>query len=324
MLRTLRKLNFAWIVWAGGLAFSMAPVVRGQSAKGCPAEPRQIIQQAAENDDANDVKARSYTYTEHAEEHRLNSDGQVQSTESKTYEILFLAGEQAERLVARNGKPLSPEDNKKEDEKLDKIIRNREKETDEQRQKRLAKEEKERQEDRAFIGEIASAYNFRMEPEETLDGRKAYVISAEPRPDFHATTRDGKYLSKFKFRVWIDEADCQWVKLNVEAIDTVSWGLFLARLHKGSRVELDQIRVNDEIWLPRRQQIWLSARLGLLKTYNIQEDTTFKDYKKFTAESRIVPTAPKLAAPPSSPTAPAKPIAPLPPTPTPPSATPPN
>ena len=44
--------------------------------------------------------------------------------------------------------------------------------------------------------------------------------------------------------------DLQLAKMDVECLDTVSWGLFLARFHKGTRVMIEQIRVNDEVWLP--------------------------------------------------------------------------
>jgi hypothetical protein len=290
-------MKFNLCIFAVIFAMLLPLAAFGQDAKACPAEPREIIRQAAENDEVNDLKARSYTYTEQEEEHKLNSQGGVDSTESKTYEILFLAGEQTRKLVARNGKPLSPGDAKKEDDKLSQMIQKRARETEEQKEKRLAKEEKERQEGRAFVGEIAAAYDFRAEAPETINGRAAFVVSATPRADFHSHTRDGKYLSNFRFRAWIDQAECQWVKLDVEAIDTVSWGLFLARLHKGSRVLLEQTRVNDELWLPKSERLWLSARVALLKNYNLEEDTTFQNYQKFSAQSRIVPASPAAPAP---------------------------
>ena len=68
-----------------------------QTPKACPADPRGIIRIAAENDNENDVKARSYTYMQRDEEHKLNSHGEIKSTESKTYDVLFLAGEQTQR-----------------------------------------------------------------------------------------------------------------------------------------------------------------------------------------------------------------------------------
>jgi hypothetical protein len=39
----------------------------------------------------------------------------------------------------------------------------------------------------------------------------------------------------------------QWVKLDAECIDNLSWGLFLARLHKGAHILVEQTRVNGEV-----------------------------------------------------------------------------
>ena len=168
-------------------------------------------------------------------------------------------------------------------------MREREQETPEQRDKRLRKEEKEREEDRALVREVADANTFRLVNTERLDGRETYVIDAKPRPDFHPHLKDAKYLPKFRGRVWIDSAETQWVKLEVEAIDTVSWGLLLARIHKGSRIGIELTRVNDEVWLPKSVSLKLSARVALLKNFNVLEDVSYRDYKKFRTDTRIVP-----------------------------------
>ncbi len=49
-------------------------------------------------------------------------------------------------------------------------------------------------------------------------------------------------------------------KLDVQFIDTVSFGLFLARLHKSSRY-VENTRVNDEVWLQQRVVVKVDARL---------------------------------------------------------------
>src|ERR1035441_6367699 len=43
----------------------------------------------------------------------------------------------------------------------------------------------------------------------------------------------------------------------------VSWGLFVARLSKGARLDVQMTRVNDEVWLPKRIEAKVSARLAL-------------------------------------------------------------
>jgi hypothetical protein len=88
--------------------------------------------------------------------------------------------------------------------------------------------------------------------------------------------------------VWIDKDDLQLAKMDVEAIETVSIGLVLARIHKGTRVMLEQTRVNDEVWLPRHMTFKLDARVALLKGYKMDGEQTFRDYKKFRTSARIV------------------------------------
>jgi len=80
------------------------------------------------------------------------------------------------------------------------------------------------------------------------------------------------------------------VKLDAECIDTVSLGWFIARIHKGSRVLIEQTRVNNEVWLPKSVALKLDARI-LLKGFNLEEDVSYRDYKKFRTATKITPAA---------------------------------
>jgi len=252
-------------------------------------EIQPLIRAVAENDIANNLKQRNYTYLQREEEHKLDGHGNDKSVETRNFEIMMLYGQQVRRLIARNDKPLSAEEAAKEEKKIQKIMREREQETPAQREKRLQKEAKEREEDRAFVREVADAYTFRLVGTQTLGERETYVIDADPRPGFQPHLKDAKYLPKFRGRIWIDSAETQWVKLECEAIDTVSWGLFLARIHKGSRISIELTRVNDEVWLPRSVSLKLSVRLALLKNFNVIENVSYQDYRKFRSDVKIVP-----------------------------------
>lgn len=250
---------------------------------------RSLIREAAAKDMENDKRQRDYTYIQREEQHKLDGKGQVKSVESKTHEIMVLYGEPIERLIAKDDKPLSAKDAAKEDERIQKIVDKRKNESESDRKKRLAKEEKEREDDRQFVGEVTDAYNFRLGGVENLNGRDAWVIDAEPRPGFEPHRKEAKILPKFRFRVWIDKADSEWVKLTADCIDTASLGWFLARIHKGSHIEIDQTQVNEEVWLPRHVAVKLDARVALLANINLEEDVTYRDYKKFRADTKIVP-----------------------------------
>jgi len=248
-----------------------------------------LIREAAEKDVQNDKKQRDYTYVQREEEHQLNGNGAVKSTESHTREVIFVYEEPIERLIAKDDKPLSEKDAAKEEERIQKIIDKRKNESATDRKKRIEKEEKDREEGREFVKEIADAYNFRMTGSETVDGRDSYVIDAEPRPGYEPHMKNAKFLPKFRFRVWVDKQEKQWVKLDIQCIDTVSVGLFLVRLHKGSNIQIQQTRINDEVWLPKFVNLKLDARVALLKRLSLSENVTYRDYKKFRTDTKITP-----------------------------------
>jgi hypothetical protein len=250
---------------------------------------RDLIRQTAEKDMENDKRQRDYTYIQREEQHRLDGKGQVKSTETKTSELMELYGEQVERLIAKDDKPLSDKDAKKEEEKIQKLIEKRKNESPEDRRKREEKEEKDREQGRQFVREVADAYNFHFAGIESLAGRDTYVIDGEPKPGYEPHLKEAKILPKFRFRAWIDKDESQWKKLDIECIDTVSFGLFLARIHKGSRIMLEETRINDEVWLPQHVAVKIDVRLALLKNFNVEDDITYRDYKKFRTNTKIVP-----------------------------------
>jgi len=213
----------------------------------------------------------------------------VKSTETKTYEVMELYGSQVRRLVARNDKPLPGDDAAKEEERIRKLTAKRAGEDEKERAKREEHRDKRRDEDRQFVREVADAYNFTLVDDAALDGRETYIIDGVPRPGYQPHLKDARILPKFRFRAWIDKQDHEWKKLDILCIDTVSFGLVLARLHKGSRIVIEQTRVNGEVWLPQHVAVKVDARVALLKEFNVDEDVTYRDYKKFRAESKITP-----------------------------------
>jgi len=250
---------------------------------------QRLIRKVADNDLANDKMQRDYTYVQREEEHKLDGKGKVTSTEIKTSEILEIYGEPVERLISKDDQPLSERDARKEDEKIQKLIDKRKNESAEDRRKREEREEKDREDSRKFVTEVADAYNFHLAGVESIDGRDNYVIDAEPRPGYQPHMREAKFLSKVRGRIWIDKDESQLTKFDIRCIDTISFGLFLARIHKGTDVIYQQTRVNDEVWLPQRIVLKLDARVALLKEYNLADDITYRDYKKFRTGTKIVP-----------------------------------
>ena len=248
---------------------------------------RALIRQSAEKDIENDRAQRNYTYLQREEEHKLNDKGQVQSTEIRTFEIMVLFEEPVRKLIARDDKPLPPKEAAKEDEKILRTIDERKNEDAGKRKKRLERTTKDADESRQFVNEIADAYDFRLAGMESVGGNDNYVIDGEPRAGFKPKRKEARFLPKFRFRAWIDKATSEWLKLDIQCIDTVSVGLFLIRLHKGSSIQIEQTQVNDEVWLPKHVSLKLDARIALFKGLRMEEDVTYRDYRKFRTDTKI-------------------------------------
>jgi len=271
-----------------GFAALLAICAIGRAPVRAEDNARDIIQRSISKDFVNWTLAKEYTYLIRDQDKEMDKSGKVKKTESSVEEVIHLYGEPFTRLIEKDGKPLSDKDAHKEDEKLAKFTAKREHETGQEREKRLAEREKRRAKEREFLKEVIDAYDLKLIGEEKVDGHDAYVIAAEPRPGYRAKTGDAKYFSKIRGKVWIEKAEYQWVKVEAETIDTISFGLVLFRLYKGAHLQFEQARVNDEVWLPRRIHVEAAGRVGLVLRGAIVNDTLFENYRKFQTDSRMI------------------------------------
>lgn len=251
-------------------------------------ELRDLVHRAMLNDQENYQKQKDLTHIEHQVTQHLDKNGKITGTDSVTREILILYGRRMEHILERNDKPLSPDEQKKENAKFDKAVDKLQKESPADRQKRIAKFEEDSRKAREFVTEVANAFNFKFEGEDMVDGRPAYIISGEPRSDYHPSSRQGKILTKTRGKMWIDIASTHWVKLDAEFTDTMSFGWFLARVRPGTRVHVEQNLFRDEVWVPSEIKFKLDARVGLFKQLFQNVDVTFRDWRKFSTDSRII------------------------------------
>ncbi len=260
----------------------LAPVlVLVFAAAGQQPDALEIVRKSVNLDQNNWKKARDYAFTEREQEQ------QGAKTTAKTFDVTYLYGREFRRLVAKDDQPLSAADALKEQKRFDKAVARRAAEAPEKRAKEEAAAEKEREKDRAFAREIPDAYSFQLLGEEKVDGYDAWMISATPRPDFVPRDSQAKALPKLCGKIWIGEANYEWVKVEAEVISPFKWGLFLASVNPGTVLHFAQTRVNDEIWLPKQIAVRVEARL-LFKKFDGSFEDSFSGYRKFQSDARIV------------------------------------
>jgi hypothetical protein len=262
------------------------------TAAAAPAQdPTELVRRSIAQDQLDWVRMKDYTWQAQSVEKHLDSHGKVTSTKLETWETLMLDGQPQRRTLTRDGKPLSPDEQRSEQNKLDRETRKLSSETPAEKQRRLEDAEKRRRREFAFLSEIPELYDLRLEGESTIDGRPVWIVSGAPRPGAKAKSGDAKMLLKLRGRLWIDKATYQWARVEGETTDTISWGLFLARLNPGARLTFEQAEVAPDLWFPKRLHLIGSGRIGLVKRLAQDQVIEWSNYKKFSVDSKIV-TAP--------------------------------
>ena len=264
-------------------------VVPLAAALGADADPVDIVRRSLSVENENAKRSRNYTFLQREEQRQLDGNGQVKSKSVKTWDVTMLEGSAYRRLIERDDHPLSEKEEQQERAKLRKSIEDRRHETEAQRAKRLAAYEKRPGRNREVLNEIPDAFDFRLRGEESIQSRPVYVIDATPKAGYRVRNSEARrVLPKLKATLWIDKADLSWVRVNAEVIDSISVGFFLFRVAKGARMEIEQGRVNEEVWLPLRVRMSASATVGLVKKLRVEEELTFRNFRKFQSDSQVV------------------------------------
>jgi hypothetical protein len=232
----------------------------------------------------------SYTYIERRTEQKVDSSGRLTSESVKVYEVYpGLPGEERyRRLIEENGRRI-------EADKLARQDRDRKQDIDSyvkaqssasQRQKAAREQEKVRRRRTAAIDDLFRIYDIRMIRREPIDGHVTILATLDPKDGVTPQTDDGKIMRNFKARAWISESDYELVRIEIEAIRDVSFGMgLLARVHKGTAATFERRKVNNESWLPAKVTWTASGRVLLLRRLRLRGISEFSAYKKFTVDA---------------------------------------
>jgi hypothetical protein len=229
-----------------------------------------------------------YSYTERQVEQKLDSSGRVKSEKVKVFEVYpGLPGEEPyRRLIEEDGRPVPQETldkrDRKRQEKVQDYAREQAEQSESDRQKAVRAYEKWLKQRTEEIEDIFNVFEVRMLRREAMDGHDTIAFSLTPRPGAKARTDSGRMMQHFTALAWISESDYELVRVEVEAVETVSFGLgILARLHKGATASYQRRKVNGEAWLPQAMAYRGSGRMLLVRRVRLGGTSEFSDYRKF-------------------------------------------
>ncbi len=323
--------------WTRPLSFVFAVTLSLGSCCQVPAAPVATAPQAAPADDTplpdpaalmRDVEAherlaeaivKDYIYRQDLRFDALDAHGNVKHTETRESDVFYVHGVEVEKTVKKDGKELTADQQKKEDEKIDKEVkRAEEKKVKAQSQ---GKETDSNGEEVITVSRILELGSFSNERRISLNGRDTIVLDYVGDPKAKTKNAGEEVIRDLVGTVWLDEQD----KVLTEAQGTINkdfklGGGLLVDIKKGTTFHATNTRVNGEVWLPAVIDASGKMRALLLFNFDGKVHVAYSNYRKFKATSTILPGLNKVegdgsgqpdAAP--APQAPTSPPAVLPP-----------
>jgi hypothetical protein len=276
-------------------------VVEAQQRELPELEP--FLAQARTRLQTDNERQRSYIYMETQRRSKLDGAGRARSESVKvveSYPPLPGEGERWERVLEEDGRRKTDAELARQDTDRRKtaegVAKRLSSQTASDRTKAVRAYEQDRKEALDRINDIFVVYDIRLAGRERVDGHETIALTLEPKPNTRPATREGKWMQYFRCRAWINEADHELVKLNVEAIRNANIGFgLLARMNKGTVMTFTRRFVNDEVWLPARADYTIKARVLMLKRYLQGGSIEFSNYRKFSVDTAttIAPPADK-------------------------------
>src|SRR5580692_2289916 len=262
---------------------------------------KALFKEIDENQKAADKIRENYAGTRVEEETEFEKDGKVKKTELSEYTFFYLNGEEISTLVKKDNKPLSDEEQKKENEKTQKEIAEIQKrESKKEAKDEKAKEEgkKDKDDDDVDIETFLRAAQFVNPRRERFRGQDVLVFDFEPNPEFQPHKMVEKIVHELAGVIWIDEQAHEVARLEAYFVGDfrVAGGL-LANLQKGTSFVFEQSYFNNEVWLPTYEEAHVGVRVLLMKGFNVNAVTRYSDYKRFNVQTLSTINQPKSAAP---------------------------
>ena len=259
---------------------------------------KELFTEIDKNQKAIDKIKENYAGYRTEEETEYAGDGTVKRHETSEYTFFYLLGDEVSTLVKKNGKPLSDSEQKKENERAQKQV----KEIQARAAKKEAKEEKahgegkeDKDDDDVDIEIFLRACQFINPRRERLRGQDVLVFDFEGNPEFKPRKLVERIVQKLAGVIWIDEKALDVARLEAYFVsDAKIAGGLLVNLQRGTGFVFEQAYLNNEVWLPTYAEAHVGVRVLLVKGVRVTAVTRYSDYKRFQVESisKIAPPKP--------------------------------
>jgi len=268
----------------GALLVSLACVAPSTVSASDPAalpDAATMLREVEAHQKQLDKVRENYTFRAVQTTRHLDSSGNTKKVETEEQEVFFVNGEQVQKLVRKDGKDLTPDQARKEQDRVNKEVLKISKPGYSNPDK-----------DEITVSRLLQIVTFSRPRRVGLNGRDtiAFDFAGDPHAKTHGRGEDA--LKKVSGTIWIDEADREVSRMSATLDENYHLGFgLLASVAKGSNVVFDQALIRNEAWLPTAIALHLQARALLVAGFRAEIDIRFDQYKKFQTDAVQQPGA---------------------------------
>lgn len=237
---------------------------------------------------ASEAIQKDYLYHEIATAVENNGHGGVKKTETKEFDVFWLNSVEVQKLVKKDGKELTAEEQKKESERIDKEVAK----AKERRSKAEAKgqEMDSHGHEEVTVSRFLELGRFTNPRRVKVNGRDTIAVDYEGDPKAKTRNRFEDVIRDLAGTIWVDEDDRSISRIEGRFLRPFKiGGGLVVNIKQDTSFAMEQRKINDEIWLPARVDGKGAARALLFISFNGSIQVVDSDYRKFKATSTILP-----------------------------------
>lgn len=177
-----------------------------------------------------------------------------------------------DRMLSINGRPLTPEEQKREDRRIANLL-NKPEET----KKRQRAQQKDARQTEDLFKMLPEALNVRY------GQRRDDLVELlfEPNPNFYPPTREASVFHAMEGRIWIDLKEYRLAEIEGHLMREVKFGGgLLGYLDKGGEFHVKQSEVSPQHWEISLLHVNMHGRVLFFKTLSVQQDEARSNFRQ--------------------------------------------
>ena len=252
-----------------------------------------LMQEVEAHQMAAEAVQKNYMYRSSEVAQETDGHGGVKKTMRREMEIFYVNGVMVRRTVAKDGKPLSTDEMKKESERIDKDAAKARERRD--KADAAGKETDPRGHEVVTVARILELGTFTNPRRVRIEGRDTIAVDYAGDPRAKTRNRMEDVIRDMVGTVWVDEQDKMLVRSEGRFVNAFKiGGGLLVNIQKGTSFRFEQRKVNGEVWLPAKIDAQGAARAMLFFSFNGNVHVVDSEYRKFKATSTILPGVGKV------------------------------